>query len=202
MQCRCNEEMRISVAQKLLRRVFITIMLLLFLSPSSKALVSAASRRGFIPFVCNSNPRNHSRAICERFATLNMASAPSDTTSNTAINVLGGPLHLCCTSPKTGYFRDGFCHTGPTDQGMHTVCAVVTDEFLQYSRSRGNDLITPMPQYGFPGLKAGDKWCLCVSRWKESLDAGVAPRVLLASTHKKALEVVKLEDLRSHAVDP
>ncbi len=118
-----------------------------------------------------------------------------------ALNVLGQPLQQCCTQPQTGFYRDGFCHTGPDDLGVHVVCAVVTQEFLEFSRSRGNDLITPRPQWSFPGLKPGDGWCLCAQRWKEALQAGVAPPVRLASTHAKALEYVRLEDLLKHALD-
>lgn len=119
---------------------------------------------------------------------------------SSARNVLGGPLAACCFAPRTGYFRDGFCHTGPQDRGSHTVCAQLTDAFLQLSRQRGNDLVTPRPEFDFPGLKAGDRWCLCVSRWKEALDAGVAPPVLLAATHERALDVVTLEALQAHAL--
>ncbi len=115
-------------------------------------------------------------------------------------NVLGTTLECCCTSPRTGFYRTGFCETGPQDVGRHTVCARVTDEFLRFSRDRGNDLMTPAPQYGFPGLKAGDKWCLCVSRWKEALDNGVAPPVVLEATHANALETVTLDQLRAHAI--
>lgn len=118
-----------------------------------------------------------------------------------AKNVLGGELGLCCNDPKTGFYRDGHCHTGPDDLGVHVVCAEVTQEFLEYSAARGNDLITPMPAYQFPGLKPGDKWCLCAARWAEALSAGVAPPVVLAATHEKALEVVSLEILKAHAVD-
>jgi uncharacterized protein (DUF2237 family) len=100
----------------------------------------------------------------------------------------------------TGFYRDGSCRTGPEDAGSHTVCARVTAEFLEFSRARGNDLVTPRPEWGFPGLKPGDGWCLCASRWKEALDAGCAPPVVLAATHEKALEVVNLEELRAHAV--
>ena len=103
--------------------------------------------------------------------------------------------------PATGFYRDGYCHTGPQDIGSHTVCAIVTDAFLAFSRARGNDLVTPVPAYGFPGLKPGDRWCLCVSRWKEALAAGVAPPVVLAATHRAALAVVTLDELRAHAVD-
>ncbi len=115
-------------------------------------------------------------------------------------NVLGGKLATCSMSPKTGFFRDGCCKTGVTDSGTHTVCTQVTDEFLEFSRSRGNDLITPRLEYDFPGLKAGDKWCLCASRWREALDAGVAPFVNLAATHEKTLEFVSLEDLQRYSI--
>lgn len=101
----------------------------------------------------------------------------------------------------TGFYRDGFCKTGPGDTGLHTVCVQVTDEFLQFSREQGNDLSTPVPEWDFPGLVSGDRWCLCVSRWKEALDAGRAPQVCLAATHISALEFVDLEDLKQHAVD-
>lgn len=112
-----------------------------------------------------------------------------------AKNVLGKNLQPCCFEPRTGWYRDGFCNTDAQDRGVHVVCAVMTDEFLQFSSKCGNDLITPMPAYNFPGLKAGDKWCLCVSRWKEALEAGVAPPVVLESTHQKALETVSFEAL-------
>jgi uncharacterized protein len=117
-----------------------------------------------------------------------------------ATNVLGTELKACCFDPKTGYFRDGYCKTRMDDVGTHVVCAVVTQEFLTFTKSRGNDLETPFPQYDFPGLKPGDKWCLCVLRWKEALDAGVAPLIVLESTHKVALKYVTLEDLKNHAV--
>ena len=120
---------------------------------------------------------------------------------SSARNVLGGPLAPCCEDPVTGFFRDGYCHTGPQDIGSHTVCARVTDEFLAFSVRSGNDLVTPWPEFGFPGLRAGDRWCLCVARWREALEAGVAPPVVLAATHEKALEVVTLEQLTRHAVD-
>jgi len=114
-------------------------------------------------------------------------------------NVLGSPLQACCMNPRTGFFRDGYCRTGPDDVGLHTVCAVVTDEFLEFSRRRGNDLTTPRPEFDFPGLKPGDSWCLCVRRWAEALAAGKAPDVVLEATHLSALEFVSLEDLRAHA---
>ena len=126
---------------------------------------------------------------------------PRDTPGGGARNVLGGPLATCCTAPLTGFYRDGSCHTGPQDVGTHVVCAQVTPEFLEFSVARGNDLVTPVPQFHFPGLNPGDKWCLCALRWKEALDAGVAPPVVLAATHEKALEFVSLEDLKRHAVD-
>jgi uncharacterized protein (DUF2237 family) len=113
-------------------------------------------------------------------------------------NVLGHPLQCCCTSPLTGFYRDGFCRTGAEDSGLHTVCAVMTDEFLQFSRSRGNDLTTARPEYEFPGLKSGDRWCLCVERWKEALEAGCAPKVILEACHVSALEFVDLEELKAH----
>ncbi len=113
-------------------------------------------------------------------------------------NVLGTELQCCCTSPRTGFYRDGFCQTGPMDYGSHTVCAEVTAAFLEFSRSRGNDLTTPIPAYEFPGLKPGDRWCLCVSRWKEAYDAGVPPAVILEACHEKALAVVSLEQLEQH----
>ena len=110
-------------------------------------------------------------------------------------NVFGEPLEICCTSPMTGYFRDGLCRTVLKDTGTHTVCAVMTDEFLKFSASRGNDLITPMPYYQFPGLKAGDKWCLCVSRWIQAYKAGKAPMLILEATHEKTLDYTELNIL-------
>ena len=121
--------------------------------------------------------------------------------TNMATNVLGTALQPCCFDPKTGYFRDGYCKTRIDDVGTHVVCAVVTQEFLTFTKSRGNDLETPFPQYDFPGLKPGDKWCLCVLRWKEAFDAGVAPPIVLESTHKVALKHVTLADLQSHAIN-
>lgn len=114
-------------------------------------------------------------------------------------NVLGGPLQCCCTEPMTGFYRNGYCQTGPGDTGQHTVCAIMSDAFLEFSAERGNDLSTPIPEWHFPGLKAGDAWCLCVLRWKEALDAGMAPPVKLESTHIAALEFVDLEDLKRYA---
>lgn len=114
-------------------------------------------------------------------------------------NVLGGELKSCCTDPMTGFYRDGYCNTGPDDHGKHTVCILATDEFLAFSKSAGNDLSTPMPQYGFPGVKEGDKWCLCVTRWQEALEAGMAPEVDLEATHENALEIVNLDDLKKYS---
>lgn len=114
-------------------------------------------------------------------------------------NVLGTELVPCSYDPLTGYYRDGCCNTDATDHGTHVICAKVTQEFLEYSLKRGNDLITPMPQYRFAGLKAGDRWCLCAMRWKEALEAGVAPQVILESTHAKALEYLSFEQLQAHA---
>jgi uncharacterized protein (DUF2237 family) len=114
-------------------------------------------------------------------------------------NVLGGKLECCCREPRTGFYRDGYCHTGPGDHGLHTVCAVMTEEFLRFSTAVGNDLVTPMPEFGFPGLISGDRWCLCVTRWQEAFEAGCAPPVVLPATHISALEFVSLEDLRAHA---
>ncbi|WP_296597961.1 DUF2237 domain-containing protein [Phenylobacterium sp.] len=118
-----------------------------------------------------------------------------------ARNVLGGELTPCSFDPVTGFFRNGCCETGPHDVGMHTVCAVMTDEFLSYSRSVGNDLSTPRPDLGFAGLKAGDRWCLCAPRWKEALDAGAAPQVVLESTHEETLAIVPLGVLKDYAVE-
>ena len=121
--------------------------------------------------------------------------------SDTQKNVLGFDLELCSSDPVTGFYRDGCCNTGPGDVGTHTVCAILTDEFLEFSRSKGNDLITPRPEFGFPGLKAGDQWCLCALRWEEARDAGKAPRVKLTSTNLKTLQLVYMEDLKSHSDD-
>ena len=115
-------------------------------------------------------------------------------------NVLGGALQSCCFKPLTGFYRDGYCRTGPGDHGLHTVCIEASAEFLAFSRERGNDLSTPRPEYAFPGIQPGDRWCLCVTRWQEAFEAGVAPAVLLASSHISALEFVSLEDLQAHAL--
>ena len=118
-----------------------------------------------------------------------------------AKNVLGSPLASCCNDPVTGFYRTGYCETGPDDEGLHLVCAEMTADFLEFSRLRGNDLSTPAPDFGFPGLSPGDRWCLCVERWKEALEAGTAPAVVLEATHISSLEFVSLDELREHAVD-
>lgn len=116
-----------------------------------------------------------------------------------SLNVFGQPLTPCSLDPLTGFYRDGCCATGPDDAGRHVVCAIVTAAFLDFSRDQGNDLITPRMEYRFPGLKPGDRWCLCALRWKEALEAGVAPQVVLESTHEAALRYVTMQDLLQHA---
>ena len=116
-------------------------------------------------------------------------------------NVFGEPLKTCSERPVTGFYRSGCCHTGPEDLGLHTVCVEVTAEFLAFSKSRGNDLSTPRPEFGFPGLEPGDRWCLCAARWREAFEAGRAPRVVLAATHEATLELVDLGDLKRYAID-
>lgn len=118
------------------------------------------------------------------------------------LNVLGGPLADCSHDPKTGFYRTGCCDTGPEDRGVHTVCSVMTAEFLSFTTSRGNDLSTPRPEYGFPGLRPGDRWCLCAARWLEAYEAGSAPQVVLAATHARTLDIVPLAALTAHAADP
>ncbi|MBS8240474.1 DUF2237 domain-containing protein [Marinobacter lipolyticus] len=118
-----------------------------------------------------------------------------------SINVLGETLEACGTDPVTGFYRDGCCNTGPDDVGSHTVCAVVTEDFLAFSKARGNELSTPRPEFGFPGLKAGDSWCLCAARWQEAFEAGCAPRVRLRATHQAALDKCALADLKVHGTD-
>jgi uncharacterized protein (DUF2237 family) len=115
-------------------------------------------------------------------------------------NVLGEKLALCCSSPVTGFYRDGFCQTGDRDRGIHVICAEVTDEFLAFTKAQGNDLGTPAPMFNFPGLKTGNRWCLCASRWKEALEAGVAPLVDLAATHEAALKIVSLDQLKKYSI--
>ncbi|MGI9384979.1 MAG: DUF2237 family protein [Methyloligellaceae bacterium] len=116
-------------------------------------------------------------------------------------NVFGEPIESCSTRPMTGFYRNGCCETGPEDVGVHTVCVEVTEEFLLYSRSRGNDLSTPLPEFGFPGLEPGDRWCLCAARWQEAFEAGQAPRVILSATHEATLEIVAFDDLKRLALD-
>ena len=116
-------------------------------------------------------------------------------------NVLGGPLTDCSHDPKTGFYRTGCCHTGPDDRGLHTVCVVLTADFLAFSQAVGNDLSTPVPAYGFPGLQPGQRWCLCAARWKQAHDAGKAPHVILSATNEATLDVVSLESLMAHAFD-
>ncbi|MCH2324344.1 MAG: DUF2237 domain-containing protein [Pseudomonadota bacterium] len=118
-----------------------------------------------------------------------------------SLNVFDEPLLSCSESPVTGFFRDGCCNTSDEDFGSHTVCVEVTQDFLDYSRFRGNDLSTPMPDFGFPGLQAGDRWCLCASRWLEAYEQGMAPKIFLTRTHKRALEIVELEKLKEYAAD-
>ncbi len=118
-----------------------------------------------------------------------------------AKNVLGTDLEVCSKDPITGFFRDGCCNTGGEDTGLHTVCCQVTAEFLAFSKSRGNDLSTPMEMYHFPGLVPGDRWCLCAARWKEAYDAGAAPAVVLESCHISTLEFASLEELQEHAIE-
>lgn len=134
-------------------------------------------------------------------------STPTSVASSSAsgseggLSVFGRPLEPCSHRPKTGFFRDGCCNTSPDDRGAHVVCAQMTAEFLAFSRAQGNDLGTPSPQHGFPGLRPGDRWCLCAERWKEALDAGCAPPIFLASTHERALDYVSFEELRRYALD-
>ncbi|MGF1547591.1 MAG: DUF2237 family protein [Thiotrichales bacterium] len=120
---------------------------------------------------------------------------------NDRLNVLGEPLEACSTSPLTGWTRSGSCETAPKDFGSHTVCATMTAEFLEFSSARGNDLISPVPAFGFPGLRPGDGWCLCAARWQEAYEHGKAPRVRLRATHARALEIVALESLKRYAID-
>ena len=116
-------------------------------------------------------------------------------------NVLGTELRSCCTAPMTGFYRDGYCRTGISDKGLHIICCVMTEKFLAFSQQVGNDLSTPIPEYGFPGLQPGDQWCLCMLRWKEALENGCAPQVVLEATHMSAIEFVSMEDLNEHAYE-
>lgn len=129
-----------------------------------------------------------------------MSTSISQKPTTKAINVLGEPLENCSCNPITGYLRDGFCNTTPDDYGTHVVCAIISDEFLKYSLSKGNDLINPKPEWNFPGLKHGDKWCLCVSRWKEAVIANVVPKIDLSATNYIALKHVSLELLKKYAI--
>lgn len=144
--------------------------------------------------VCSQNRANSQCVPSEKL--INKRTMENNTLSH-GKNVLGSELQITGTKPVTGYYRDGFCTSGSDDKGIHVIAAVLTTDFLQFSKSMGNDLTTPIPAYGFPGLKANDKWCLCASRWKEAFDAGVAPPVILNATHEKALEFVTLEQLQS-----
>jgi len=130
-----------------------------------------------------------------------MAPMSGPRAASTQINVLGEPLQPCSMAPLTGFTRSGCCEVTGDDVGFHAVCAVMTDEFLAFSKAQGNDLSTPMPHYAFPGLKAGDRWCLCAPRWQEALEANAAPQVVLASTHLAALEFCRMDDLKRYAVD-
>ena len=144
----------------------------------------------------NKTPANQSKAGCGPVKETNKNIIMENENTSHGKNVLGTDLKIAGTSPLTGFYRDGFCSTGAADRGIHVVAAVVTDEFLKYSKAQGNDLITPYPAYGFAGLKPGDKWCLCAARWKEAYNAGVAPPVILEATHEKALEYATVEELK------
>ena len=124
----------------------------------------------------------------------------TDRENQPTLNVLGLPLTECCCEPVTGFYRTGFCQTGPDDRGIHTVCAVMTEEFLHFTQSRGNDLSTPRPEFDFPGLRPGDHWCLCAARWLEAFESGCAPGVKLSATHIRTLDVVPLKALQAHAI--
>lgn len=126
---------------------------------------------------------------------------PEQVEIEASINVLGGELLPCSHAPLTGFFRDGCCNTSPADQGSHTVCIQASKEFLEYSRFRGNDLSTPYPEFGFPGVKPGQRWCLCAARWWEAYQQGMAPKVYLQATHRRALEIVSIAALKEHALD-
>jgi uncharacterized protein (DUF2237 family) len=125
----------------------------------------------------------------------------NDENRDAGLNVLGTALEPCGMDPVTGFYRDGECATGPQDQGRHTVCVRVNREFLEYSKEQGNDLMTPMPEYGFPGLKNGDQWCVCAARWKEAYDAGKAAPVVIRATHARSLKIISLDALKAHAID-
>lgn len=127
---------------------------------------------------------------------------PLEVSPEPDVNVVGGALLPCSVEPRTGFYRNGGCSTGPEDLGSHTVCAVMTEEFLAFSRAAGNDLSTPRPEWGFPGLQPGDRWCVCASRWLEAFEAGVAAPVALGATHVRTLDVVPIEALTAHALEP
>lgn len=162
---------------------------------------SSLSRRSLLfVTVMAAAGRPAAASLAARSAAMSLEPDAAAGTGREPRNVLGGPLESCCTSPITGFFRDGFCRTIDADHGRHVVCAIVTREFLDFTRSRGNDLSSPrLP--GFPGLVPGDKWCLCAMRWKEALEAGVAPPVVLAATHAAAVQYVTLEQLSAHAAE-
>ena len=120
---------------------------------------------------------------------------------NNQQNVFGEPLALCCAAPVTGFYRSGCCETGPEDRGLHLICAEMTEAFLAFSKARGNDLTTPIHEFGFPGLVPGDRWCLCANRWQEALEAGLAPPIVIRATHEEALAIVTMKDLKAHAID-
>jgi len=117
------------------------------------------------------------------------------------LNIFGNPLIPCCTNPATGYFRDGFCHTDKLDMGLHVVCSLITNDFLSFSKARGNDLSTPKPEFNFPGLNPGDRWCLCANRWLEAYEAGAAPHIIARATNIKALEIIEIEQIKEFAID-
>lgn len=127
--------------------------------------------------------------------------SPEQDTPTPQLNVFGEPLEICSLNPRTGFYRTGCCDTGPDDHGVHTVCAVMTAEFLAFSKSQGNDLSTPVPEFGFVGLSPGDRWCLCAARWREAYEAGYAPRLVLQATHERTLQIAPLEILKTHAID-
>ena len=139
--------------------------------------------------------------LTELLRKANFENAMSETFFKKQKNVFGEPLAPCSEQPLTGFFRTGSCHTAANDFGMHTVCVEVTAAFLAFSKAHGNDLSTPLPEYGFPGLEPGDRWCLCAARWKQAFEAGQAPRVILASTHENTLQVIELDDLKRYALD-
>lgn len=162
---------------------------------------SSCTNTSFSSSVCNTSLPSSSHCVSDRRAITTSMTSNVPNGLPTARNVLGGALELCCNSPRTGFYRDGFCNTGDQDVGVHTVCARVTQAFLEYSRSQGNDLMFAAPQYGFPGLRDGDGWCLCAARWLEATRAGFPCPVVLAATHEKTLEIVSLELLQEHAID-